>query len=186
MEVKLNEGHNYTVDGKHYPSVSKILNMYFEPCQFWTDTHRETGTARHQWYGMIAQGIEVENEPDERIAAEVEGFRKFISEVKPKYIFGEVPLFDDALKVCGMPDMYCEINGRLSVCDFKPKTASDRWRLQTAAYYAILSANGHPVLDRYALRVLPGEYRLDKHEERIDLVNWRLMAVAYHARRAYK
>lgn len=185
MKIELDADHRYTVDGRPVPSVSKILDLYFPPTPFYTEAGRDMGTARHEWFHAIVQGIELENEPDERIAAEVLGFRRFVDEVKPLYLVGEVPFYDKSLDVCGKPDLYCEIQGRPSVIDFKPPSRQARWKVQTAAYAVMLASNGLPVLDRYALRILPGNYRMDAHTDAGDLARWRAMGCAYQARRFY-
>lgn len=184
--ITLDENHVYTVAGKgRKVSVSKVLDLYFPPTPFYSDEGREKGTARHLWFAAIIQGLEIVSQPDERIAAEIEGFRKFVADVKPKYIFGEVPLYDDVSDVCGTPDLYCEIQGRPSVIDFKPKNKQERWKAQTAAYQSLLTANGHPCLDRYAVRVLPGDYRMEAHKDANDLLNWRRFVDGYKARGYY-
>jgi len=183
--VTLDDNHIYRVDGIVKPGVSQVLDLYFPPSPYYTEEGRDKGTARHKWYDFLARGNEPEQQPDERIAAEVAGFRKFLVEVKPRHIFGEVALHDPVLDVCGKPDLYCEIQGRLAVVDYKPANAQDRWRIQTAAYQGLLTANGHPVLDRYALRLLPGDYRLDAHKNRIDLACWRSFVAGYKALEAF-
>ncbi len=186
MEIKLDEKHVYTVGGQRKPGVNEILNLYFPPCSFYSESGMQKGTARHSWYHALIQGLEIASDPDERIAGEVAGFRKFLAEVKPRYILGEVYLYDDALGFCGTPDLYCEIGGRFSCIDYKPANAQPRWKLQTAAYQTLLTANGHPVQDRYALRLLPGEYRLDAHKDAGDLSRWRAMVSGFQARKFYE
>ncbi len=185
MNITLDKDHIYRVDGAVKPSASSLLDLYFPPAPYYTEEGRDRGTARHEWYHVIAQGLEIENEPDDEIAAEVEGFRKFMREVRPGYIFGERKMFCPSLGFCGTPDLYCTIDGRPSLIDFKPANAADRWKLQTAAYAIMLAENGHPVLSRYALRLLPGDYRMDAHKDPGDLPRFRAMAAGYFARRHY-
>ena len=181
--VELSADHVYTVGGIRKPGVNEILSLYFPPSNFYTEAGKQKGTARHSWYHALIQGLEIASEPDERIAAEIAGFRKFMAEVKPRYILGEASF--GAPGFCGTPDLYCELAGRLAVVDFKPANAQPRWKLQTAAYQTLLTANGHPVQDRYALRLLPGDYRLDAHKDAGDLPRWRAMVFGYAARRFY-
>ena len=186
-KITLDENHVYAVDGLgHKPSVSQVLALYFPPSKFFTEEGRMKGTSRHKWFDALAQGLDIANDPDERIVAEVVGFRKFLSEVKPVYFFGEVALYDDCLEVCGKPDLYCEIQGRPSVVDYKPRNAQGRWVAQIAAYQCLLIANGFPVLDRYILRVLPGDYRLDQYKNPADLTCWRAFVQGFKALEAMK
>ena len=178
--------HIYTVEGLGSPSsMSKVLDIYWPPSPFFTKEGADKGTSRHTWYQPIFQGLETENEPDPRIAAEVEGCRKFMREHRPEFILGEVPMYDKERCVCGTADLYCKMHGRLAVVDAKPKNKQKRWMAQTAGYKRMLIANGYPVLDRYALRLLPGTYRLDKHDDEMDLDNYDDMVRGFHARAYY-
>ena len=186
MEIKLDENHIYHVGNVRKPSVSKVLDLYFPPTGFYSEEGRELGIASHSWFDFLARGCEPTEEPDERIADEVAAFRKFLAEVKPLFIFGEKILYDDVLGVCGKPDLYCEIQGRPSVIDYKPRNSNVRWIAQTAAYQCLIAANGFPVLDRYALRLLPGNYRLDQHKDKNDLSRWRAFVAGFKARDFYE
>ncbi|HBT62586.1 MAG TPA: hypothetical protein DEB40_12665, partial [Elusimicrobia bacterium] len=181
------ENHVYRVDERTVPSVSSILDLYFPPIQFYTEEGRMLGTARHEWFHAIIQGIELENEPDELIAGAVDGFRKFMSEVKPVYISGEKPYFDEVLGVCGTPDLVAEIGGVLSVCDFKPSAANKRTRLQLAAYFLMLQRNNINVVSRYELRLSnKGAYRLEEHKDYSDMKRWASLVAAYNAMSFYR
>lgn len=190
MIVTLDEAtHTYRLpDGRTPPSVSQILNLYLPvPIHFMPADAVNIGTVRHQWFHALAQGLGLENEPDPRIAGAVTGFRKFLAEVKPRYISGEVPYFDDLLGVCGTPDLVAEIAGRLSVCDYKPEARAKRTRAQTAAYAVMLQHNKFMVLDRYELRLYAdGSYRLNQHKDNLDLRRWTAMAYGYHAAAHFK
>ena len=171
-------------DGRTPPSVSQILNLYFPvPTQFMPAGCAEIGTVRHKFYHLIAQNPEIELEdPDPRIAGSVSAFRKFWREMKPKFISGEVPYFDDLRGVCGTPDLVAEIAGMLSVVDYKPETKAKRTRAQLAAYAVMLNHNRIYVQDRYELRLHDdGSYRLNQHKEQADLRRWQAMAYGYAA-----
>ncbi|MDE2099521.1 MAG: hypothetical protein KGL39_19875 [Patescibacteria group bacterium] len=184
MKITLDEHHIYKADGIIYPSTNEILNLYFPPSEWYTEEGREKGTKRHKWYEAIAQGLELENEPDPRIAGAVAGFRKFWADAKPTYLFSEQP-FVDPIGVGGKPDLVCILNGRLSIVDYKPKNKNKRTPLQTAAYFHNLRANGHMILDRYELRLLDGDYRLEAHQDKNDIYRWLTMVSAYNARAFY-
>ena len=110
----------------------------------------------------------------------------FCQEVKPRHVSSELPYFDPVLNVCGKPDLVAEISGRLSVIDFKPATRNKRTALQTAAYKLMLNRNGVPVLDRFELRLLDGQYRLEKHDDGHDMARWALIVFGYRAHLFYK
>lgn len=180
------ETHIYKVDNIIRPSVSDILGIYFEPCPFWDEPGRTNGKIRHEWYNHLAQGKQADYEPDERISGAVKGFEKFMADVKPEYVSGEVAYYHPALQYCGTPDMVCRLAGRLALVDFKPKSKAKRTRVQTALYYSMLRANGIMVLDRYELRLYDGLYRLDRHEDVNDVRRAETMAAAYTAAQFYK
>jgi hypothetical protein len=175
-------------DGRTPARVSSVLDLYFPfPVQFMPADAAITGTVRHEFYHRIAQNpLEELEEPDPRIAGPVAAFRKFMAEVKPVYISGELPYFDPILNVCGTPDLVAEISSRLSVVDFKPASKSKRTQAQTAAYKTMLNRNGVPVLDRYELRLSDGTYRLEKHTDDGDLIRWPALVAGYHAAKFYK
>lgn len=137
----------------------------------------------------MAQGNKVSDSkepPYVEIAPAVDGFVKFLSEVKPEYVSGEIPYFHPTLKYCGTPDTVMKIGGRLSVIDYKPKQKNKRTIAQTALYYLLLNANKIPVRDRYELRLYDGIYRLQKHEDTGDMRRVEIMVAAYQAAQFYK
>lgn len=182
----LDENHTYHVGHRTPPGVNQVLDLYFTPCDYYTEEGRILGTARHQWFHALAQGLDLENEPDPRIAGAVGGFRKFMAEVRPGYMSGEVSYYDDALDVCGTPDLVCMISGRTSVVDYKPESRNKRTPLQLAAYRHMLLINGMPVMDRYELRLLDRDYRLDKCRDADDEKRWPIMVAAFHAATHYR
>ena len=189
MIVTLDEKeHIYRLeDGRKPPSVTQILNLYFPfPVQFMPPDAADIGTIRHQWFHELAQGHELEDEPDQRISGSVSGFSRFMEEVKPIYVSGEVAYFDPVLGVCGKPDLVAEISGRLSVLDYKPAAKNKRTALQTAAYKLMLVRNGIQILDRFELRLLDGQYRLEKHEDGQDMARWPLLVFGFRAATFYR
>ena len=182
------ETRTFTNDGRKVVSVSNVLDLYFPfPVQFMPADAAINGTVRHQWFHAIAQGQEMENEPDPRISGAVAGFRRFMYEVKPVYVSGEVRYFDSVLGICGKPDLVAIISGRLAVLDYKPESKNKRTIAQTAAYAVMLRRNGVNVLDRYALRLYDdGKYRLDAHKDDGDLRRWPALVAGYMAATFYK
>ncbi len=190
MKVTLDEKeHIYRLeDGRTPPSVTQVLNLYFPfPVQFMPTDATDIGTVRHQWYHALAQGQELENEPDPRIAGEVGGFRRFMEEVRPVYVSGELPYFDPILNVCGKPDFVGLISNRLSCVDWKPQGKYKRTVAQVAGYTVMLRRNKIPILDRYALRLYDdGKYRLDQFKDDGDLTRWAALVNGYNAASFYR
>lgn len=150
------------------PRVSDVLNLFFPPSPFIKDHHLELGTSRHMWYAEIARDAEIENKPHPAIADEVAMFRKFWAECKPVAKYIEEPFYS-GIGVRGTPDLVAEINGRLSVVDFKPWNKNKRTQIQTAFYKHILHTNKIMVMDRYELRIDKNSYRLEQHKDPEDL-----------------
>ena len=183
------ETRTFTNDGRKVVSVSNVLDLYFPfPVQFLPADAAINGTVRHEFYNFIAQHPDQELEdPDPRIAGSIASFRRFISEVKPVYVSGEVRYFDSVLGICGKPDLVAIISGRLAVLDYKPESKNKRTIAQTAAYAVMLRRNGVNVLDRYALRLYDdGKYRLDAHKDDGDLRRWPALVAGYMAATFYK
>lgn len=187
MNVTLDkEKHLYMVDGVATPSVSDILNMYFPPSSYYTEEGREDGHYRHEWYAFLAKGGIAKEPPYTKIAPAVAGFEKFLVEVKPVYVSGEIPYFHPTLRYCGTPDAVMIMANRLAVVDYKPNAINKRTRVQTALYYPLLQVNKIPVLDRYELRCYDNIYRLEKHEDLQDIRRAEVMVAAFHASQFYR
>ena len=184
------ETHTYTRDAKQKNSVSSVLNFFLPMSDFIPDDALSLGRVRHAWFHEIVQGYKLENEPDPRIAGQIAACRLFMEQVRPAFVFGEVPLYDPILDICGKPDLIAKIAGRMSVLDFKPPTKSKRTRLQTAAYRIMVNRSDIPgvaILDRYELRFHDdGKYRLEKHEDPDDEKRFGLMVQAFRAATHYK
>ena len=190
MIVTLDEKeHIYRLeDGRKPPSVTKILSLYFPfPVQFMPPDAADIGTIRHQWFHELAQGHELEDEPDQRISGSVAGFRRFMEEVKPIYVSGEVAYFDPVLGVCGKPDFVGLVSNRLSCIDWKPASKYKRTQAQLAGYTVMLRRNKVPVLDRFSLRLYAdGKYRLDPFKDDGDLTRWAALVNGWKAAQFYK
>ena len=184
--VTIDAKHIYRVDGIIWPSVSMILDVYIPPTPFYTEEGREDGHFRHEWYAFLAQGGTAAKPPYPKIEPAIEGFKKFMSDVRPEYVFGERPMSHPVLGYCGTPDVVFKINARLALVDYKPKAKNKRTMLQTALYYLMLRANGVMVEDRYELRLYDGIYRLDKHTDAADIRRAEIMVAAFNAAKFYK
>ena len=185
-DITISDNHEYTVDGLKVPSVSEILNVYFPPCGFYTEEGQQDGKYRHEWYAALAQGIETTNAPYPKIAPAIDGFKKFLADVKPVYVSGEIPYHHPTLRYCGTPDVVFRIGDRLVVTDFKPQQKNKRTRIQTALYMLLLQANKIPVQYRYELRCYDGIYRFEQHEDLQDMRRAEIMVAAFHASQFYK
>ena len=179
-EITINQNHIYRVDNIVFPSVSTILNSFLPPSGFYTPEGAELGHCRHEWYAFLAQGNKPKHPPHVDIIDAVAGCEKFLAEVRPEYVSGEIPYFHPTLRYCGTPDAILKINGQLSVCDYKPKNKNKRTRLQTALYYLLLRANGVMVTQRFEARFYDCIYRLERHEDSQDIRRAEIMVAAFN------
>lgn len=186
LTVECDPDHVYRVNGIIKPGTNQVLNVYFPPSPFYTEAGRDLGAARHLWFDFLARALEPAEDPDPRIAGEVAGFKRWLEDYKPLRHGGETPLYDAELGVCGTPDWWGMVEGRLAIVDFKPKAKNKRTPVQTASYQHNLLANGVPVVDRYELRLGDGTYRFEPHEDDEDVSRWEAMVYGYHAAGFYR
>jgi hypothetical protein len=184
MAIELDDQHVYKVDGVKRPGVSQVLDLYFPPSKFYTERGRIVGTARHLWYSFLSQGKEPDSDPAAEIAGEVAAFRMWLRDEKPEFLGGEELLFDKELGVCGKPDWYGVVRGRLATVDFKPVNKNKRTPLQTSAYRRMLDGLG--VVDRYELRLDVGRYKFEQHTDDEDEDRWIALVYGWQAAQFYK
>ena len=183
------ETRTFLNDKRLVPSVSDVLDLYFPfPVQYLPEGSAVKGSVRHEFYHHIAKNPTQELEdPDPRIAGEVAAFRRFMAEVKPVYVSGEVRYFDEVLGICGKPDFVGLVSNRLSCIDWKPASKYKRTQAQLAGYTVMLRRNKVPVLDRFSLRLYAdGKYRLDPFKDDGDLTRWAALVNGWKAAQFYK
>lgn len=120
--------HTYTIGGRKVPSVTQVLSDLI-PCYQAGEWYLQRGTAVHACAAMVAQGVEFEHDP--QIIGQVSACRKFFAEVKPEVICVERQVF--GVGYAGTMDMFCELNGREMVVDWKA-SFSAALPYQLAAY----------------------------------------------------
>lgn len=190
-EVRLDSDHRYWV---HKPSGEVNVPGYSEICAdlgiakpnpFYTDQGREEGVAIHQWLNFLVQGKVSKQKPDERIAGRVAGIMKFISDTGFKIVGGEAPLYDPVHRFACTPDMWGYLGKTSFVIDAKRGAKLPSHRLQTAAQTMALRANGFRALKRASLYLRDGDYKLEQHDDMMDLARWGIFVSTYHIKKEY-
>jgi hypothetical protein len=154
-QITLPDSRYYRRNGKFYPSITFVLQIYPKGKQFenWlkqvgfasdyiVKKASEEGTQVHTLIEEYLNGEELSflsKHGNPQYSSEVwQMFLKFVEfweTFNPKLIETEVHLFSDELQVAGTCDLICEINGELWLIDFKTSNqVHSTYPLQTAVY----------------------------------------------------
>lgn len=190
--VRLDADHKYWIPlkapgEKRVPGYSEICDDLgiVKPNPFYTEEGRAEGVALHAWLNFLVQGKVAKTEPDPRIAGRVEGIRKFLKDTGFKVAGGEIPLYDPINRFACTPDLYGHIGRTAWVIDAKRGGKLPSHRLQTAAQTIALRANGFRAQKRAALYLRDEDYRLDEHQDPMDLARWGIFVSTYHLKKEY-
>lgn len=172
--------HRYTLDGVALPSVTQVLKPLYDFAGIPFDVlerKRQLGTDVHRACELLDQhDLDEDSEEGraglERIAGYVAAYKRFLAQTNAKVVENETRLFHPLHLYAGTIDRRYLIDQRLWDVDLK--TTSDISPVvgpQTAAYSAMLQANGHPAPHkRGALKLLPtGDFRLVPFDDPQDL-----------------
>ena len=172
--------HRYTLDGVQLPSVTQVLDPYYDfagiPAGVLEKKGR-LGTAVHLACELLDRN-DLDEETEEGraalapIAGYIEAYKKFLAQVHPVVIENETQLYHPLHMYAGTIDRRYEIASELWDVDLKTTSViSPIVGLQTAAYSAMLQANGRPASKhRAALQLQPcGDFRLVPFTDHQDL-----------------
>lgn len=120
--------------------VTEILRDVLNTGQLPDQWYLDRGTASHSALALELQGKEYSC--DERIKGFIQAGKKFIAENKPVVMQIEQTLQCKRYNLQGTPDYIAEIDGKLTICDWK--TNQFYWwnKYQLAAYAVLLQENG--------------------------------------------
>lgn len=158
----------YTIDGKFYPRVTKILEIKSKPALYWfygeapsykaakavTEKSALEGTLVHEAVEKLMVG-EIPEVP-EAIAPAVRGFQEFFAagEIDTKPEFVEKRIFHPEHRYAGTIDALATIGGKFGVLDIKTSQSIYRdYNLQTSAYVAALIDEFPNIETRWILRI---------------------------------
>ena len=187
MKTEYNEDlHEYRIDGTQVPSVTTILRaagLYKE--NYFSDDARNRGTYIHKAILYLIQDDLVEDSVPSEYLGYVNAFRRFISEVDIKIDISrcEVPLFSEAYRYGGTPDIVGIMNDMDVLLDVKTGIESTVAGIQTAAYEQLLCQH----VKRYGLYLKAGgKYKLIPYTDRNDIKIFNAALTLYHWRQERK
>lgn len=172
--------HRYTLDGRVLPGVTQVLQPLYDFSGIppgVLEKKSRLGTAVHLACELLDRDDLDEASEEGRAALEpiagyVNAYKRFLAQTQPRVVENETRLWHPAHLYAGTIDRRYEIAGELWDVDLKTTVAiSPVVGLQTAAYSAMLVANGHPPAHRRAaLQLLPsGDFRLVPFTDHQDL-----------------
>ena len=142
------ETHKYYRNGVEKPSVTEIANpISFERLnalqQSLLERARARGTRCHELFEeyLLMGELDIDQIETEYIPY-VQQFILWCKTYRPKVIYTEKKLFGD--EFCGTCDLLCEIDGELTLVDFKVTSATDKKSLsiQLEGYHRLLQSYG--------------------------------------------
>ena len=185
------ERHEYRLDGTILPSVTQVL----APCYDFSmvapavlERKRQIGVAVHKAIELLLADDLDEASLVPEITGYLAGWRTFVAECGLHLAdFGAVekPLYHQAYKYAGTPDMTVCLYGKWTVLDVK--TTADLHpavALQTVGYLELVNANTpkgqHKIVQRCALRLLEtGTYRLEGYTDKNDWTTFLAMLTVH-------
>ena len=134
------------------PSVTQAIGIFTQDAyakipEDVLQAAQERGIVLHELAGQYAAGMWIDEVPD-TVTGYFTSFRRWFDSFAVKTILVEQLLVHPTLLYQGTPDWAGVIKGDdvITLLDWKtPVFASKAWRLQLAAYRALLEKHGHPV-----------------------------------------
>ena len=135
MEIKLNEHHEYEVDGIKRPAVTNILKAVgFIDTTWYTMDGATRGKYVHLACHLDDIGELDEAELDPVLLPYLEAYRLFKNEQGYQVIESEVYHYNPTYGYCGTPDKDGLLNGKPTIIDLKTGKFQDWTALQLALY----------------------------------------------------
>jgi hypothetical protein len=182
--------HTYTdFAGREYPSVTKILNdlgltdysmikdvVLAAAANFGTEVHRVCSL-----YDMGELDWS-EYRPEDRPHLEpyLDGWKKFLGDLQPKFLAIELPLISKAWAFAGTPDRVYTVTGNV-IADIKTGAPVPATDLQTAGYQILVEENlGMKIRGRITVKLEPGTYKLIQHKDPQDIITFKGAVNLWH------
>jgi hypothetical protein len=186
--------HKYTTfNGKIVPGVTTVLDVLNKPALVhWAWNLGMQGIDYHKFkddladVGKLAHAMVVAHLKGEKINTDafskdqidraencLLSYFEWEKGHKIEPILIETPLVNDILEYGGQPDVYCKLDGKITLLDFKTgKAVYDEYFYQLAAYGDLLSVNKHEVPSTFhILRIGRDETEGFEEVVRTDLSN---------------
>jgi hypothetical protein len=157
------EIHQYTLNGKIIPSVTQIIDEILGHAWSADEWYLRRGRAVHACAAFIALNQVFRYDP--QIEGQVKALRLFFSQMKPQVITVESKMLSHIFRFAGTPDLFCRINGKPAIVDFKASLDKERTKLQLGGYSVLIgeTLGGKPPDKGYGVEILPtGKYRMSE------------------------
>lgn len=166
--------HRYTLDGRVIPGITRVLELTgFVDKAWFTEASRRRGTDVHRACWFLAEKDLDWNTVAPEHRARVEGFARFLEDVKPTLALAETPLYSERYQFGGTPDFMFHVGRETWIVDVKTGKAGLAAELQTAAQRVLLEGRFPGAFGmrakRFALELpAEGKYRLIPHDDAGD------------------
>jgi len=164
--IEFNEAaHEYSCEGKVYPSVTQILkDCGIIDITWYTDETAQRGTFVHDCLKLIDQGTPaVLLEYGEDIEGYINAYLQFKKDAQYKIEAIEEPLCSQEYGFAGTPDRICELNGKSCILDIKTGQKQE-WHGAQLSAYKMLHGDDQGVLRGLYLNK-DGKYRLESFKD---------------------
>lgn len=162
--------HEYRYNGQVVPSVTQVIGAIDQFRGINSETLAaagDRGTAVHRAAELHDLGTLDESSVDPAIHGYLEGWRRFMREIRPEWAGIEQQVYHEAFRYAGTLDRYGIVQGQTTVLDIKTAAAkSPWWGVQTAAYARAISKTD---VQRMTIQLTPdGFYKLNRWEDKAD------------------
>lgn len=175
--------HCYRWQGQRKLSVTQVLDISGNKCQFFKGDHRDRGTAIHYTTELIDRDeldldtmreYDAELPPEKRIMGYLTAYYRFRDESKPEVIYSESALYAPSIDVCGTMDRAVKIGEHYGILDLKTGSLPAETSIQTAGYaYLLFDKVPTYEIRRWALQLKKdGKYRLRLYDDMEDYQRW--------------
>lgn len=168
--------HEYRLDGEVVPSVTQVTDGLLTDLSMVPRDVLERaaafGTAVHMTCELDDDDMLDEDALDVALRPYLAGYRKFKAEVKPEVLANELKVYSRKYGFAGTLDRVMRFGRGLPRCLVDLKTNTQLLPAvgpQTAAYQLAWEEMGNPALTkRFALQLLPNDYRLEPLTDPMD------------------
>lgn len=169
------ESHIYTMGGVQLPSVTSIIGkvgLQGESKQWYTKSATNRGTQVHNMLEFYDEEALDESNLDPQLVPYLDGWKKFLDEVQPRFIDIEKPIHHPTLNYAGKIDRFGLIGGEPYIIEIKTGQQAKWHPIQTAAYkepYRLNSTDPGKRIKRVAVYLTnKAKYKLVPHEKDTD------------------
>lgn len=167
MAFTFNEqDHTYWLDGKELMSASKLISPLGEDIEEGLEdifaAAAERGTILHAALANALVGVSIEDDLPDDYLPYWEAINLFLVEHEIEPIAIEEPIYSEALRVAGTPDILCRFDGKLALLDYKfvAQVAKTKAKAQLNIYTMMYEEQGVSPESLYIVQFMKGAYRL--------------------------